>query len=206
MQATSTFLSKNASTTSAALSFSESTFQVPTQNPQPFCSPSALRSSLTTLHPGTGLCCVSAGFPHLCLRRHVAAPMGWYSNHQMPSLFAIFSIFWSKMKITQADAPAVWIDCHPILTNWCHHGPTSAIPAIFTPHAFPSKTLPIYPVLGQAPNMLARILGGLVSRALSRNRKYKWQCHMLKLELHQLWSWLLWCIVYWLSWCIYRQG
>jgi len=32
--------------------------------------------------------------------------------------FAIFWIFWSKMKITQADAPTVWMDCHPIQTNW----------------------------------------------------------------------------------------
>jgi len=35
--------------------------------------------------------------------------------------FAIFWIFWSKMKITQADAPTVWMDCHPIQTNWCPH-------------------------------------------------------------------------------------
>ena len=35
--------------------------------------------------------------------------------------FAIFWIFWCKMKITQADAPTVWMDCHPIQTNWCPH-------------------------------------------------------------------------------------
>jgi len=35
--------------------------------------------------------------------------------------FAIFWIFWSKMKITQADAPTIWMDCHPIQTNWCPH-------------------------------------------------------------------------------------
>ena len=34
--------------------------------------------------------------------------------------FTIFWIFWSKMKITQADAPTIWMDCHPIQTNWCH--------------------------------------------------------------------------------------
>jgi len=35
--------------------------------------------------------------------------------------FAIFWIFWSKMKITQADAPTIWMDYHPIQTNWCPH-------------------------------------------------------------------------------------
>jgi len=63
------------------------------------------------------------------------------------------------MKITLADAPTVRMDCHPIQTNWC---PISAIPTIFTPDALPGTTLPIYPALGQAPNMLACITGGLV--------------------------------------------
>jgi len=35
--------------------------------------------------------------------------------------FSIFWIFWSKMNITQADAPTIWMDCHPIQTNWCRH-------------------------------------------------------------------------------------
>jgi len=35
--------------------------------------------------------------------------------------------------------------------------PTSAIPTIFTQDALPYTTLPIYPGLGQAPNMLACI-------------------------------------------------
>ena len=26
-----------------------------------------------------------------------------------------------KMKITQADTPAIQMDCHPIQTNWCPH-------------------------------------------------------------------------------------
>jgi len=56
------------------------------------------------------------------------------------------------MKITQADAPTIRMDCYPIQTNWC---PTSTIPTIFTPDALPDTTLPIYPGLGQAPNMLA---------------------------------------------------
>jgi len=38
--------------------------------------------------------------------------------------------------------------------------PTSAIPTIITQDAVPYTTLPIYPGLGQAPYMLACILGG----------------------------------------------
>jgi len=67
------------------------------------------------------------------------------------------------MKITQADAPTIQMDCHFILTNWC---PTSAIRTIFTPDALPGTTLPIYPGLGQAPNMLACIPSGLVYKYL----------------------------------------
>jgi len=74
--------------------------------------------------------------------------------------FAIFWIFWCKMKITQADAPTIRMDCHPIQTNWC---PTSTISTIFTPDALPDTTLPIYPGLEQAPNMLACIPSGLVA-------------------------------------------
>jgi len=42
--------------------------------------------------------------------------------------FAIFWIFWSKMKIKQADAPTIRMNCHPILTNWC--------PNLCHPHHF----------------------------------------------------------------------
>jgi len=42
--------------------------------------------------------------------------------------FAIFWIFWYKMKIMQADAPTIWMDCHPIQTNWCPH--------LYHPHHF----------------------------------------------------------------------
>jgi len=35
--------------------------------------------------------------------------------------FAVFWIFWSKMKITQTDATTIWMDCHPIQTNWFPH-------------------------------------------------------------------------------------
>ena len=41
--------------------------------------------------------------------------VSWYQKVH----FATFWIFWSKMKITQADAPTIWMDCHPIQTNWC---------------------------------------------------------------------------------------
>jgi len=66
------------------------------------------------------------------------------------------------MKITQADIPTMRMDCHPIQTNWCphlYHPPPDA------------TTLPIYPGLGQAPNMLACILGGLVQSVLRRKEK-----------------------------------
>jgi len=62
-------------------------------------------------------------------------------------------IFCSKMKITQADAPTIWMDCHPIQTNWCPH--------LCHPHHFYAgcPSLPIYLGLEQAPNMLACIPG-----------------------------------------------
>ena len=66
--------------------------------------------------------------------------------------FAIFWIFWCKMKITQADAPTIWMDCHPIQTNWC---PPLCHPHHFYAGCLPDTTLPTYPGLGQAPNMLA---------------------------------------------------
>jgi len=72
-------------------------------------------------------------------------------------LFAIFWILWNKMKITQADAPTILMDCHPILTNWC---PKLCHPTIFMLDALPGTTIPIYPGLGQAPNMLASIPTG----------------------------------------------
>jgi len=46
-----------------------------------------------------------------------------------------------------------WMDCHPIQTNWCPH--------LYHPH-LPDTTLPIYPGLGQAPNMLSCVPDGLV--------------------------------------------
>jgi len=44
----------------------------------------------------------------------------WVRQYQKVH-FAIIWIFWCKMKITQADAPTIWMDCHPMQTNWCPH-------------------------------------------------------------------------------------
>jgi len=44
----------------------------------------------------------------------------WVSWYQKVH-FAIFWIFWCKMKITQVDTPTIRMDCHPIQTNWCPH-------------------------------------------------------------------------------------
>jgi len=61
------------------------------------------------------------------------------------------------MNITQADAPTIWMDCHPIQTNWC---PISAILTIFMPDALLGT---IYPGLEQSPNMLTCIASGLLA-------------------------------------------
>ena len=81
--------------------------------------------------------------------------VSWYRKVH----FAIFWTFWCKMKITQTDAPTIWMDCHLIQTNWC---PISAIPIIFMLDALPGTTLSIYPGSRQAPNMLPCMPSGLV--------------------------------------------
>jgi len=50
--------------------------------------------------------------------------VSWYQKEH----FAIFWIFWCKMKITQADTPTIRMDCHPIQTNRC--------PNLCHPHHF----------------------------------------------------------------------
>jgi len=69
------------------------------------------------------------------------------------------------MKITQAETPIIWMECHPPRLIG---GPISAIPTIFMLDALPGTTLPIYPGLGQAPNMLACTLGGLVEEKINK--------------------------------------
>ena len=43
--------------------------------------------------------------------------VSWYQKVH----FAIFWIFWCKVKIKQADTPTIRMDCHPIQINWCSH-------------------------------------------------------------------------------------
>ena len=68
--------------------------------------------------------------------------------------FAIFWIFWSKIEITQADAPTILMDFHPIQTDWCphlyhlHHF-YAGCPSLHNP-----PNLSWLGKLGQAPNML----------------------------------------------------
>ena len=102
----------------------------------------------------------------------------WVSQHRKVH-FAIFWIFWCKMKITQADAQTIQMDCHPSRLIGAH---TSTIPTIFTPHALPDTTLPIYPGLGQALNMLACIPGGLVTSDI----KMRNTCLIISAERHTM--------------------
>jgi len=61
-------------------------------------------------------------------------------------------------KITEADAPTIWLGATP---SGLFSNPSPSSP-IFTLDALPAATLPIYPVFGQAPNMLACIPSGSV--------------------------------------------
>jgi len=62
-------------------------------------------------------------------------------------------------KTTEADTANPGVH-HSIYT---YQRPTSLIPPFFfTSDALPAASLPIYPGLGQAPNMLACIASGLV--------------------------------------------
>jgi len=79
--------------------------------------------------------------------------VSWYQKVH----YAIFWIFWCKMKITQADKPTIRMDCHYIQTNLVPH---LCNPTIFTPDVLPGTSLPVYPGFGQALNMLACIPGG----------------------------------------------
>ena len=92
--------------------------------------------------------CILAGFPTSCLCRHVGVPMGLYPT--IVFLHAIFWVLWCKKKITNADAPMIWLDT---TLSRLIGAPTSIIPTIFTLNALPAAILPIYPGLGQTPSM-----------------------------------------------------
>jgi len=67
--------------------------------------------------------------------------------------------FLVQMKITQADAPTIWMHCHPIQTNWCPH--LCHLLDFYV--GCPSWHKPLnLSWLGTAPNMLACIPSGLV--------------------------------------------
>jgi len=136
----------NASTSSPALPVNESTFQVPTRNPQPFRSLSALMSSWTQPSAlAQGCAAFWLGFPTSCLHRQVGVPTGWYP------IIVLFPtiIFWTLMvqgKTTEVDTPTVQLGS--TLSELISEPPQSS--PIFTPDALPATTLPIYPSLGQA--------------------------------------------------------
>jgi len=62
-------------------------------------------------------------------------------------------------KITEAHTPTVKLGATP--SGLISDPPASA--PIFSPDALPAATLPLYPVLGQAPNMLDCIPSGCMS-------------------------------------------
>jgi len=69
--------------------------------------------------------------------------------------------FWTFMvqgKIIEADTLTIWLGVTPsrLISNPPHNTLT------FMPDALPATTLPLYPGLGQAPNMLACIPSGVV--------------------------------------------
>ena len=61
-------------------------------------------------------------------------------------------------RITEADTPTIRLSAAP--SGLISDPPPSS--PIFTPSVFPGTTLPLYPGLGQAPNMLDCIPSGVV--------------------------------------------
>jgi len=61
-------------------------------------------------------------------------------------------------KMTQADTPTIQMG---ITSSGLISNPPLSSP-IFMPVALPAATLPLYPGLGQAPNLLAYIPSGMV--------------------------------------------
>jgi len=74
------------------------------------------------------------------------------------------TFFWTFMvhgKITEADTLTIRLGATPsrLISAHLHH------PPIFTLDALPATTLPLYPDLGQAPNMLTCIPSGVVAHS-----------------------------------------
>jgi len=65
-----------------------------------------------------------------------------------------------QAEIPEADTPTIQLGATP--SRLVSDLPPSSPPPIFTPDALPAAILPIYPGLGQAPNMLACMPSGLV--------------------------------------------
>ena len=71
--------------------------------------------------------------------------------------------FWTLMvqgKTTEADTLTIRMDVTP--SGLISNPPPSSPLRIFTLDALPAATLPLYPGLGQAPDMLACIRSGMV--------------------------------------------
>jgi len=83
-------------------------------------------------------------------------------------------------KITEADTLTIWLGVTP--SGLISDPPPSS--PIFTPDALPTAALPLYPDLGQAPNMLACIPSGMVSVNIERTVKLSIK-HSLHLSKHK---------------------
>jgi len=66
-------------------------------------------------------------------------------------------------KITEADTRTIWLGT---TQSRLISDPPPPSP-IFTPDALPAATLPLYPGLGEAPNMLVCIPSGVVSTKMN---------------------------------------
>jgi len=156
---TSTYLSANASTSSPALPVNKSTFQIPTRNPQPFRSLSALRSSWTQPSAkAEGYAAFWLGFPTSCLCRHVGSPTGWYPIIVLfPTI--IFCILMAQGKITEVDTPTVQLGATP--SKLISEPPPSSPPFL---HQMPFLPQPSQFILAwdKHRNMLDCIPHGLV--------------------------------------------
>jgi len=98
------------------------------QHPQQHLTVSSQRL-INTRHTVVNYCHLLDRFKHTHTHTHThnhftalwtlsgITQVSWYQK--VP--FAIFCIFWCKMKITQADTPTMRMNCHPIQTNWCPH-------------------------------------------------------------------------------------